>query len=117
MQKMRFSPRFWSRRLFRSHYTFQHVDLSLRLWRATLLGLGLAYAISHLAAAHVMSHVVFGGDMLPQQMLAEANLAVERYPFDPYLRSLRRYVRDQLALWEQSNASRQPGTASVGVGQ
>jgi hypothetical protein len=42
--------------------------------------------------------------MLKTRMLSEANRSVAWYPFDPYLRSLRHYVRQQIAQLEARDA-------------
>lgn len=44
-----------------------------------------------------MARVVFGGMRPVGELLSDADAAVSRFPFDPYLRSIRRYTREQIA--------------------
>ena len=96
MQSARCYSPFVLKPWFRFPSIFRRAVFWLRLWRAIWLVLAVLYATAHLSAIHLMSHVVFGGEMPPAQMMAEANTAVTRYPFDPYVRGLRRYVRVNL---------------------
>ena len=69
----------------------------LRWWRVIWLALGLWYAWAAISAERKMDFVI-GGQMHPvSELLTAADAAVSRYPFDPYLRSLRRYTHEQIA--------------------
>src|ERR1700688_675584 len=89
------SPLAW-RRSSRSRCTSRRADFWRRLWRGFCFAIGIWYAWAHLSAEFIMARVVFGGMRPSTELLADAERAVNRFPFDPYMRSLRRYTREQI---------------------
>jgi hypothetical protein len=58
--------------------------------------LGLVYAWASLSAESMMSRVVNGASRPVTELMADADSAVRRFPIDPYLRGMRRYVREEI---------------------
>ena len=66
-------------------------------WRVIWLAFGLWFAWAIVTADLKMS-AVYSGEMQPvPSLLAQADSAVSRFPYDPYLRAMRRNVRKQIA--------------------
>jgi hypothetical protein len=62
------------------------------LLRATWLAAGLLYLWADLTAEIEMHKTINGVAQSAEQLLAEADGAVRRFPFDPHLRHMRRWV-------------------------
>ena len=81
---------------FLSRFTSQRRLSWLLLWRGIWLVSGLMFAWASITASMKMSEV-FDGEMRPaDQLMGMANAAVERFPFDPYLRAQQRVVRGRI---------------------
>ena len=95
-----------SRFSFHSPSTFR-AALSWRLLlRATWLVAGLLYLWADLTAEIEMHKTINGVAQSPEQLMAEANWAIRRFPFDPHLRHLRRWVAlEILKRQEEQNAA------------
>ena len=96
-----------SRSWFHSRSRFR-VALSLRLWlRAIWLAVGLLYFWADLTAELEMHKTIDGRLKPAAQLVSEANWAVNRFPFDPNLRQMRRWVEWEIVKKEKANAAGQ----------
>ena len=81
-----------SRSRFLSRFTFRG-RLSWRLLlRATWLLFGLLYLYFDLSAELVMRRTLNGVPKTAEQLVSDANWAAARFPFDPELRHMKRWV-------------------------
>jgi hypothetical protein len=85
-----------SRWRFLSRFTFRAVPSWRLLLRATWLAIGLLYLWADLTAELEMKKTSNGKAQTAEQLLAEADRAVARFPFDPNLRHMRRWVKVQV---------------------
>src|ERR1017187_5476564 len=88
---------FASRFSSHSRFTSRLRALLLRCWRVFWLATGVWFLWASLSAGVEMASV-FNGKMQPTvELLARADHAVARFPFDPHLRGARIYVHEKIA--------------------
>ena len=97
-----------SRSPYLSHFTFRGLLSWRLLLRAIWLAAGLTYFYVDLTAELELHKTVNGRAQSPEQLIAEADWAVARFPFDPHLRAMRRWVKFEiLKRQEEMNAAGQ----------
>ena len=96
-----------SRSPYRSRFTFRDLLSWRLLLRATWLLVGLLYLYFDLSAELVMRRTLNGVPKTAEQLVSDANWAAARFPFDPELRHMRRWVL--LEVQKELNADSKPG--------
>ena len=97
MQSAQLSSPFASRSSSHSHSTSRLQASLLLCWRVFWLATGVWFLWASLSAEFEMASV-FNGTMQPtEELLAHADHAVARFPFDPHLRGARTYVHEKIA--------------------
>ena len=86
-----------SKRSFHSRFTCLQAPSWPLLLRGALLGAGMWFAWASLSAELLMMQINDGKPHPTGNILFAADEAVARFPFDPALRTYRRYIRSRIA--------------------